>query len=149
MGFKHKGVFFLAAVMLAAFFVVGCATQTHILHLNTYVGSDVRDVIRDYGPPVHAHDAGRGTRVFQWEMNGSFTFPKANEGELETVWLGRKRIGSRGKAKTSCLYTLHTEWNKRRGAWIVVNHIKPRRACYPNSNKPLPSSTYAGVSGSY
>ncbi len=148
MGLKFRGAFHLGAVLLSILFVVGCATQTRILEVNTYVGNDVRDVIRDYGAPVHAHDTERGGRAFQWEMDASYSYPRVNNEELEDRWLSRKHIGSRGKAKTSCLYTFYTEWSKARHGWIVVNHVNPQRVCLSN-DKDLPRSTYAGVSGSY
>ena len=119
--------------LLTVLLLVGCAG----MNMQAYLGKDIRDVMVDYGPPVHQFDMGNGTRAFQWETvdhyrepvtastTGFVNGPKHSGGivNANTIYTGGNTYTSK------CFYTYFAKWNKLSKGWIITGFRKPVSGC--------------------
>ncbi len=129
-----KGIIQFVVAAVAATVITGCVTD----RFKTYSGSDIRDVMIDYGPPDSAFDLEGGWRAFQWIVHNSYTTPThitthrtlTNPKDYDS-WISRRSTIVGGETvSNSCLYTLFATWEEARKTWIVSNERQPRTSCH-------------------
>lgn len=112
--------------------LTGCVST----HMKKYVERDIRDVVLDSGPPIHAFDMPDGQRAFQFYWGGgTVAMPQVttSTGQATVVgnsaWFSGTAITSGGGVVTSqgCLITYLTTWDAGRQGWIVKGYRYPDR----------------------
>ena len=139
---KLKTIFGLIVLFMI---LNSCASKI----MQGYVGTDVREVILDYGTPINAMDMGNGIRAFQWKMtnfthttptyidttsNGNISGSLYNTGyntnfNMNTYVNTNTVITHSKTVDLTCLYTLFARWNNDRKGWMVVGFKKPKILC--------------------
>jgi len=120
-------------LLVIAMILGGCAT----MDMQAYVGKDIRDVMVDYGPPVHQFNMGDGVRAFQWEIIGHYRQPvtASTTGFINGPRHGGGVVNSNttyigGETYTSrCFYTYFAKWNEISKRWIITGFRKPISGC--------------------
>lgn len=110
--------------------LAGCAST----HMAQYVGKDIREVMLDEGPPIHALDLGDGSRAFQYPFGGgTFTTPTVttNSGSVSRfgnqAWLQSTAITSGGTfTAPPCIVSYITRWDAGRAGWVVTEFRAPK-----------------------
>lgn len=101
--------------------------------MRSYVGSDIREVELQYGPPSNQVDLGAGSRAFQWAKVSVDTTPVTATRVTEKTKKGGKvtttQFSGGDQSVTRCVYTFITAWNASRGAWIVTGIRQPSLDC--------------------
>lgn len=115
--------------VVAAVLLGGCAST----HMKQYVGKDIREVILDDGPPLHAMDLGDGVRAFQYPFGGgAYTAPSVTttSGSItRSGWLSATSITTGGGTVVlpPCIMTYITRWDPDRAGWIVRDYRIPKQ----------------------
>lgn len=112
--------------------LAGCAST----HMKQYVGQDIRAVILNDGPPLHAMDMGDGTRAFLYPFGGgTFNAPAftTTTGSVtrtgSTVWLDSTAITVGGGTFTvpPCMMSYLAHWDAQRNTWIIHAYRVPQQ----------------------
>lgn len=120
---------YVAAILL---FLTGCAST----HMKQYMGRDIREVVIDSGPPIHAFDMGDSRRAFQFHWGGgTIVVPQTTTttGSVtaigNTAWFSSQAITSPGGVVQvpPCIITYLTRWNEASQAWTVVDYRYPKQ----------------------
>ena len=118
-------------LMLLAILLTGCVST----QMKRYVGQDVREVILTNGQPISAIDMGGGVRAFQFMIGGPTKTAVVSSMHTQvspsstSQWLSNTEISSTGSAVASsgCVVSYLTEWDERRGGWIVTGYRYPKQ----------------------
>ncbi len=115
----------------SALLLVGCANIG--INQKNYIGQDIRNVILDYGEPIHTYNMRDGIKAYQWEIISQFKTPvtanttgfHSKEGIINknTIYSGG------GRHTRKCFYTFFTRRNKTQKTWIVTSFRKPISGC--------------------
>ena len=119
----------LAFKLCAAALLAGCTADA----MRSYVGSDIRNVELEDGPPSNQIDLGNGTRAFQWTKISVDTTPVSAVTTTEKDREGRRTtqtdfVGG-DQTVTKCLYTFIAAWNPPANSWIVTGIREPSFDC--------------------
>ena len=119
------------AVVLAAVLSSGCATTT----LQTYVGRDLNEVVRRYGPPAERIAMPTGGYAFKWVLSASGT-PAASKPldmfmPVSVAPMHQRRIYDKAGFLMGgmCVYTVYAKWRAESRQWFVTGYRTPRIDC--------------------
>lgn len=90
---------FLVALVLSS---SGCAGRLNKA-MNSWMGSNVGDLIASWGPPQQVFDDGQGGQVLLWNVQRNLGSTPATA--QTTTTLQMNRYGTRGTARSSTVYT--------------------------------------------